>query len=68
MNTGSKYSSGENAGKYFGLEFAYLQELSTLDMYLREQILSMTLDIEHYINFWQADCRTQSKGNGEVQA
>lgn len=45
----SKYVKGENAGKYFQLEFAYLQELSTLDMYLREQILSMTLDIEHYI-------------------
>lgn len=45
----SKYSSGEDQGKYYHLEFAYLQELSTLDMYLREQVFSMTVDIEHYL-------------------
>lgn len=39
----SKFSQGENAGKYFNVDFAYLQELSTLDMYLREIVLNFTL-------------------------
>lgn len=42
-----KYLSTENKGKYINLDFAYLQELSTLDMHLRKTILAMALDIEH---------------------
>lgn len=34
-------------GKYINVEFAYLKELSTLDMYIRRYILKISLDIEH---------------------
>ena len=42
-----KYQRSEKKGQYLNLDFSYLQELSTLDMYLRKIILSMSLDIEH---------------------
>ena len=42
-----KHQSGENEGKYINLEFAYLAELSKLDMCFRDIVLKMCIDIEH---------------------
>jgi len=42
-----KHTSGVNAGKYIGLDFLSLMELSTLDMHLRRILLRMCIDVEH---------------------
>lgn len=44
-----KYTKKELSDKYVNLDFAYLVELSTLDMYLRRLIVGLCLDIEHVL-------------------
>ena len=42
-----KFLLGSNKGKYMNLDFAYLQDLSTIDFHIRYLIIYMCLDIEH---------------------
>ena len=44
-----KYSKTTMQDKYINLDFAYIVELSILDMYLRKWIVSACLDIEHVL-------------------
>lgn len=41
-----KYMNGDRKGKYIDLDFAYLQELSAIDMHFRFLVSKMCLDIE----------------------
>lgn len=43
-----KVDAGPRKGEYANLDFAMLADLSTIDMHLRDQMLPLTLDIEHF--------------------
>lgn len=65
-----KYYQTEKQGQYINLDFSYLQELSTLDMYLRKIILSMSLDIEHALKtqlLLDLSCNEQEDGYNIVK-
>lgn len=44
----AKYRGGKNDGKYIDLDFAQLKTISQLDQLLREALLAMTLELEHF--------------------
>lgn len=43
-----KYVEGERNGQYIGLDFGHLKALSNLDRKLRDVLLAMALDVEHF--------------------
>jgi len=47
-----KHERGKNIGTYIDLDFAYLIELSKLDMYLRSILLKLCIDVEHALKVW----------------
>lgn len=43
------YLKGNRKGQYIHLEFAYLRDLSIIDMVMRSVLLEMVIDIEHFL-------------------
>lgn len=53
------------SGKYIGLDFGHLVELSTIDMFLRKLLLKMTIDLEHYLKVKLVnDCQNNAADDG----
>lgn len=44
-----RYRDTEKKGQYINLDFAHLKDLSTIDARLRKLILSMSIDLEHFL-------------------
>ena len=52
-------------GKYKGLDFGHLVELSTIDMFLRKLLFKMTVDLEHYMKVKLVnDCQSNMADDG----
>ena len=44
-----QYTDPEKQGKYVNVDFAYLKDLSTIDAQFRKIILTMCIDLEHFL-------------------
>lgn len=52
-------------GKFLHLDFGYLREISTIDMYLRKLLFKMSIDIEHYLKVRLVnECQENSADDG----
>ena len=53
------------SGKYVGIDFGHLVELSTIDMFFRKLMLKMTIDLEHYLKVKIVnECQNNSADDG----
>ena len=53
------------SGKYIGLDFGHLIELSTIDMFFRKLMFKMTIDLEHFLKVKIVnDCQNNEKDDG----
>ncbi|MBR4159628.1 MAG: Abi family protein [Spirochaetia bacterium] len=53
------------SGKYVGLDFGHLVEMSTIDMYLRKILFKLTIDLEHYLKVkLVSDCQDNPADDG----
>lgn len=48
-NYDKRFKEGDRKGRYIGLDFAHLVELTRIDRQMRDLVLRLTLDIEHYL-------------------
>lgn len=55
-----KIPAGDNVGKYQHLDFAYLVDLSIIDMHMRYFILEMSLNIEHALKIFMINDATNN--------
>ena len=58
-------SDKTKSGRYIGLDFGHLIELSTIDMFFRKLLLKMSIDFEHYLKVKLVnDCQNNPADDG----
>ena len=59
-----KRVDGMHSGEYINLDFAHLKALSNIDRQLRDVLLPMTLDVEHFAKVRLLSAATDNKEDG----